>query len=214
MSSSEHHQSNGLAEAAVKLIKNIMDKNPEDPTKALMEYRATPNDSGYSPSQLFLCRQIKTTLPSMQDFYPAIPARKKYQTFMEQKRNRAKYNYDSKHRVKPLDPLQPEDKVWITDTKEYGKVIKQETGPRQYLIQNQRGYHIVRNRRYLVYANSQKEEESPTSKEGTDTKIPTKEKKTQDQEAKTQEQAINTRPIRNKKKTEKALASNLKCYNK
>lgn len=35
MSSSEHHQSNGLAETGVKIVKIVMDKNPKDPAKAL-----------------------------------------------------------------------------------------------------------------------------------------------------------------------------------
>jgi transposase InsO family protein len=49
--SPKYPQSNGFAEAAVKIVKLRMKKS-KDPLKALLEYRATPLLNGYSPAEL------------------------------------------------------------------------------------------------------------------------------------------------------------------
>ncbi|GBO25324.1 hypothetical protein AVEN_20958-1 [Araneus ventricosus] len=55
-------QSNGLIEAAVKTVKARIKKS-RDPYLALMAYRATPLENGFSPSELLMDRRINTTLP-------------------------------------------------------------------------------------------------------------------------------------------------------
>ncbi|KAK3927041.1 hypothetical protein KUF71_015347 [Frankliniella fusca] len=150
-SSSEHHQSNGLAEAGVKIIKNILKKNPEDPGRALQELRATPSDSGYSPAQLFLSRNIKTALPSVKmDFSPQPPPTKQYRKFLKKKQEKSKSWYDQKHRVKPLKPLDIGERVWVKDVRQYATVTHLARGDRSYGLVTEQGYQIIRNRVYLI----------------------------------------------------------------
>ncbi|KAK2559348.1 hypothetical protein P5673_017966 [Acropora cervicornis] len=53
---------NGEAECAVKIAKSILSQ--EDQILALMSYRSTPSTvTGYSPSEIMLQQQIRTTLP-------------------------------------------------------------------------------------------------------------------------------------------------------
>ena len=73
--SSPHYPvSNGEAERAVQTEKHII--ACEDPFSALQSYRATPIPSiRYSPTQMMLGRQIRTSLPTItSQFVPRWPA--------------------------------------------------------------------------------------------------------------------------------------------
>ncbi|UYV78845.1 K02A2.6-like [Cordylochernes scorpioides] len=61
-SSPRFPQSNGMAEAGVKIAKLILKKN-QDPSLGLLEYRSTPLENGYSPAELLMGRKLRTTLP-------------------------------------------------------------------------------------------------------------------------------------------------------
>lgn len=59
-------QSNGLVERTVSIVKNLFNKCLEsktDPYIALLQYRNTPQESGYSPAQLLMSRSLRTKLP-------------------------------------------------------------------------------------------------------------------------------------------------------
>lgn len=160
MSSAEHHQGNGLSEAGVKLMKNLRKKNMQDQGKALMEqeHKATPGNSGYSPSRLFLCRQIKTTLPSLQNPSPFIPSAKAHKRFLEERKTKAKIYYDQKHKVKILPELERKTRVWIPDLKRY-RQVKQMLRPRSYEIITDQNTTITRNRKDIVEAPAPKLQE-------------------------------------------------------
>ncbi|UYV74443.1 hypothetical protein LAZ67_11003580 [Cordylochernes scorpioides] len=64
-SSPRFPQSNGMAEAGVKIAKLILKKN-QDPSLGLLEYRSTPLENGYSPAELLMGRKLRTTLPIAQ----------------------------------------------------------------------------------------------------------------------------------------------------
>ncbi|UYV84981.1 K02A2.6-like [Cordylochernes scorpioides] len=55
-SSPRFPQSNGMAEAGVKIAKLILKKN-QDPSLGLLEYRSTPLENGYSPAELLMERK-------------------------------------------------------------------------------------------------------------------------------------------------------------
>ncbi|UYV82860.1 hypothetical protein LAZ67_22001106 [Cordylochernes scorpioides] len=65
-SSPRFPQSNGMAEAGVKIAKLILKKN-QDPSLGLLEYRSTPLKNGYSPAELLMGRKLRTTLPIAPD---------------------------------------------------------------------------------------------------------------------------------------------------
>ena len=67
-SSPHHHKSNGKAESAVKVTKNLFKKalrDGRDPWLALLEYRNTPVETiGSSPAQRLVSRRTKTLMPT------------------------------------------------------------------------------------------------------------------------------------------------------
>ena len=72
-SSPKFPQANGAAERAVKTVKQLLDKN-NDPYLAMMVYRSTPLENGYSPSELLMGRKLRTTLPMLtKQLKPRVP---------------------------------------------------------------------------------------------------------------------------------------------
>ena len=90
-----HPSTNGAAERLVQTFKQTLRKSAQLPKKALLDflrqYRRTPTDSGFSPSQLLNGRQIRTKLDAI---LPS-PAR-----IMQGKQTRAiSSNDDSRHPI-------------------------------------------------------------------------------------------------------------------
>ena len=68
LSSAHYHESNGMAEAGVKQCKHLLGKckgNWNEFQLALLEYRNVPNETGYSPSQMFFGRRQRGSLPML-----------------------------------------------------------------------------------------------------------------------------------------------------
>ena len=59
----------------MRTVKDMLQKE-KDPAKALLAYRSTPLASGYSPPQLLMGRNIKSTIPTVpEQLTPEIPER-------------------------------------------------------------------------------------------------------------------------------------------
>lgn len=66
VSAAHHHQSNGRAEAGVKVAKILVKKSEfakEDIELALLVWRNTPQEDGFSPAEKFFCRKARSLLP-------------------------------------------------------------------------------------------------------------------------------------------------------
>ena len=147
-SSPLYPQSNGEAERAVRTVKSLW-KKEKDPFLALLIYRATPLEIGYSPAELLMCRRLRTTLPLAQEQrVPKLPDPTVLSNKNDQVKGRQKMNFDADHGVKMLPTLHSGDTVWILDRRTMGRVVK-EIAPRSYVVETQER-NFRRNRRALV----------------------------------------------------------------
>ena len=72
-SSPRYPQGNGATERAVRTVKNLLVKS-EDPYIALISYRSTPLENGYSPAELLMGRKLRTIIPMIpEQLLPSIP---------------------------------------------------------------------------------------------------------------------------------------------
>ncbi|KAM4524032.1 synaptotagmin-15 [Odontesthes bonariensis] len=143
-SSPKFPQSNGEAERAVQTVKNLLTK-ASDPYLALLAYRATPLQNGYSPAELLMGRRLRTTVPTLPTLLnPALPDFNVVEAKEKEKRRN-----DVRHRARTLRPLSPGEDVWVTDARVQGTVISQHNTPRSFIVQGPQGT-LRRNRHHLV----------------------------------------------------------------
>ena len=148
-SSPRYPQSNGLAERAVGTVKRMLIKS-KDPYLALLAYRTTPLENGYSPSELLMGRRLQSTLPIVNDELQPRQANNELLRQREiQYKQRQKFNYDKRHRASNLEKLEPNDNVYVKDQQTWGKVKQEANTPRSYIIETQKG-DVRRNRRHLA----------------------------------------------------------------
>lgn len=157
-SSPKYLQANGEAERAVKTTKQLLEKNG-DPYMAMLAYRSTPLENGYSSSELLMGRKLRTTLPvTDKQLRPCLPKERVVRDKERKLKQRNKTNFDSRHKVTDLRPLQPGDTVWIPENKAEGTIVEQ-SDPRSYTVQVQDGI-IRRNRRDLIVLPDPQESDS------------------------------------------------------
>ena len=144
-SSPYHHQSNGKAESAVKIMKNLIKKakeNNEDPFVALMELRNTPRQYvERSPAQMMLGRKPRTFLPQKPD-KASVP---KSQSVRQES---VKKHYDKS--AKDLKPLEVGSPVYFRTPQNKwgaGKVVSK--NDRKYKVLSEDGTIYIRNRVHL-----------------------------------------------------------------
>nr|XP_022906822.1 uncharacterized protein K02A2.6-like [Onthophagus taurus] len=104
-SSPYYPKSNGLAEKAVGIAKNIIKKanNLKDIYSGLLEYRCTPVAGlKYSPSEILMSRVLRSKLPTIKNILiPKVTYKNAY-IEQKQKQQRVKERYDKQSRKKPL----------------------------------------------------------------------------------------------------------------
>ena len=147
-SSPKYPQANGAAERAVKTVKELLDKNA-DPYLALLDYRSTPLENGYSPAQLLMGRNLRTSIPILpRQLTPKLPNSSLVKEKEKEIKERQKGNFDRRHRATNLRPLQPGDTVWIQGSNSEGRVVEQ-SNTRSYVVETPEGESVRRNRRHL-----------------------------------------------------------------
>ena len=151
----------------MKTVKELLKRN-EDPYLAMMTYRSTPLQNGYSPAELLMSRRLRTTLPTVQSqLKPFVPDYATIKAKEDDTKRKQKDHFDSRHRVQNLDPLSPGDLVWIPDHNSSGTVV-QSAATRSYQVSTPTGT-IRRNRRHLTLM---PEQDLPTPDHSQEENIP------------------------------------------
>ena len=142
-SSPFYPQGNGEAERAVGTIKRLLEKE-KDPYLALLVYRSTPLQNGYSPSELLMSRKLRASVPiSCEALRPSVPDYAKLKAQDKKVKDRQKRNHDKRHRAK-RNPLKPGDRVWMPD-REVEAFVKREVAPRSFELITNDGVMVRRN---------------------------------------------------------------------
>ncbi|UYV60919.1 K02A2.6-like [Cordylochernes scorpioides] len=160
-SSPHYPKSNGLAERAVQIAKNILRKckqSGDDIQIALLNYRNTPREDMGSPAQKLLSRRTKTILPISKELLrPCI--QKDVTLKLRRSRNKQKFYYDKGSRDEPTFKIGQE--VYLRENRRNWKpaTIVREDGPRSYTVQNNKGLYR-RNQSHITTNQSQRDHES------------------------------------------------------
>nr|XP_022314409.1 uncharacterized protein K02A2.6-like [Crassostrea virginica] len=152
MSSPIHPQSNGKAEAAVKIMKQMLVKCVQDHSdqyEALMEQRITPRqDTGLSPAEMLFGRSTRTLIPNLK-----LKTQRVHRNVKRKRRNRrdtVKRSYD--RRARNLSKLQSGQSIYfqkkVNDAWQPGKVVD-EIKNRSYQVQSADGAFYRRNRVHI-----------------------------------------------------------------
>ena len=115
-SSPYHSRSNGKAESAAKVTKNILKKaRQEDPYLALLAYRNTPQqDHTYSPAERIMSRKLRditVLIPQQLKPYPVSSTGVVNEIIS--RRNKSKEQYDKRASLQPLDTFSRNDQVYV-----------------------------------------------------------------------------------------------------
>ena len=171
-SSPRYPQSNGLAEASVKTVKNMMKKcieSNKDIVQGLLTIRNTPLPCGSSPAQLLMNRQLNDNLPRL----PAkMDTDKPAQRNLMAERTAQKKQHDKKifHNL-PADAFRAGQRVALQDpaTKlwtDRGQIVK-EVAPRSFEVKVDGKNTLRRNQRQLrkLYSTTSTREEARAEEE-------------------------------------------------
>ena len=149
-SSPKFAQSNGEVERAVQTAKSLLKKSSGDPYLSLLSYRATPLHNGCSPSELLMGRKLRTTLPvTPEKLKPVWPELGEIQRKEREYKQKQAKDFNLHHNAKPLSKLSPGEKVWVTDKRIPGTVVREADEPRSYHVKTDKTT-LRRNRKHLV----------------------------------------------------------------
>jgi transposase InsO family protein len=147
-SSPRFSQANGAAERAVQTVKSILRK-ADDPFLAMLSYRTTPVLDGYSPAQLLMGRQPRSTVPTTPDvLQPRTPDANAVRLHDQSIKTSQAANYNRRHSAKNGRVWAVGDRVWVKDANTEAAVTK--VLPfRSYQLRTTAGTFIRRNGRAL-----------------------------------------------------------------
>ena len=168
-----HPQGNGEAERAVGTVKSLLKKG-DDPYKALLAYRSTPLQLGYSPAELLMGRVPRTTVPTtIAQRKPNIPNLTSVRAKDKKSKVRQKQDFDSHHGARELPLLQPGDQVWVSG-RETEAEVQGEVAPQSYVVETEDGT-FRRNRQQLVRLPNSETENTSGSHDRAETTEPIEE---------------------------------------
>ena len=148
-SSPYHPQANGQAQRTVQTVKRLL-VTAKDPYKALLDYRNSPLDTGFSPAQLFLGRRLKRTLPTTSKLIqPGHGSSKEPHSEMVSRQQKQKFYCDKNARGN-LSAFPAGDPVMMKfgDTWKRAEGVTLHSTPRSYIVRDERKQYR-RNRKML-----------------------------------------------------------------
>jgi len=152
-SSLRYSQSNGMAERAVQIAKNILRRastGRADLSTMLLDYRNTPvKGMSISPAQLCTGRRLRTKIPVITSkLEPTVPVGVKEE--LRRKQAVEKVYYDRSARQLPN--LNVGDKVLLKTSKtlEFARVTGKHQTPRSFFVTTADGSEYRRNRSHLI----------------------------------------------------------------
>lgn len=154
-SSPNYPKSNGMAEKAVAISKNIIKKSQDlksDFLDLLSEYRATKIPSlGLSPSEILLGRLIRTKIPVENSKLKPITAKARSDVKYKLKKNQTKSKEYYDQRSRPEENFKPNQKVLLFENGIWvpGIIVKKLKFPRSYLVKFQSGKVLRRNSKQI-----------------------------------------------------------------
>ena len=111
-------------------------KKEDDMYLAILAYRTTPTEIGYSPAELLMNRKLCTTVPMLPELRkptvidPSLVAQKDANL-----KSRQKCNFDERHGTRELNRLHAGDNVWVSDRQSSDIVTyTEEFTPRSYTV--------------------------------------------------------------------------------
>ena len=119
-------------------VKRLIEKEG-DPYLALLAYRSTPLQNGYS---LLMCRKLRGIVPiTREKLQPKVPDKEKvkHQDMIAKEKD-----FDKYHKAKETPPLAPGERVWIPD-RESEALVESEVAPRSYEFTTSDGSTVRRN---------------------------------------------------------------------
>ena len=138
-------QNNGQAKRTVKTIKTLL-KESSDPDMALPMHRTTPFPwCNLSPAELLMGRRLSANLPLLTA--QLIHQWKYLSDFKSKNSERQKRDFDRRHGVRNLPPIQPGSEVWVITggDPESGTVITPANTPRSYVVETPTGREVRKN---------------------------------------------------------------------
>jgi hypothetical protein len=141
-------QSNREAKGVVQKVKNLL-KKAADPYLALLAYRSTPLQNGFSPAQLLMRQQLHATVPTPPLLlHPSLPNTAAVKS-KERERSVDQHRFNKRHRSSDFSRLPAGKQVWVTDLKVTGIVLREHTAPKSYIVGVPHG-SVHRNRHHLI----------------------------------------------------------------
>lgn len=132
----QYPKANGEAEREARTAKALLRKN-DDLYLALLAYRSTPLQNGFSPSDLLMGRRLRTkvpVIPNVLQLNVQSTDRQRVEAKEDVYRSNQQNNYNQRYRTQQLPPLIPRDQVWIRDQNRGGRILRKTEHPRSYLV--------------------------------------------------------------------------------